>query len=122
MAAVNALASSSTNLLNFVSDDVMKDYNSMLEAADSYTNDAVYMSDMTSDLSATSEQLLASVQVLMRAINEVSSAAQEGARTTSVVAEQTTDISMNAQTIVTNMKETGDTAHELAELVNKFKL
>ncbi|MCL2050761.1 MAG: methyl-accepting chemotaxis protein [Lachnospiraceae bacterium] len=122
MAAVNALATSSSNLLNFVSDDVMKDYQDMLKAADSYTNDAVYISDMTSDLSATSEELLASVQVLMRAINEVSSAAQEGARTTSIVAEQTTDISLNAQTIVGNMKETDDTARELAALVDKFKL
>ncbi|MCL2718378.1 MAG: methyl-accepting chemotaxis protein [Lachnospiraceae bacterium] len=122
MSAVNALATSSSNLLNFVSQDVMKDYNDMLTAADSYTNDAIYISDMTSDLSATSEELLASVQVLMRAINEVSSAAQEGARTTSVVAEQTTDISMNAQTIVGNMKETSNIAHELSESVGKFQL
>ena len=122
MAAVNALANSSSNLLKFVSEDVMKDYNDMLKAADSYSNDAVYMSDMTSDLSATSEELLASVQVMMRAITEVSAAAQEGARTTSVVAEQTTDISVNAQTIVENMKETADTAHQLADMVDKFKL
>jgi len=122
MSAVNALANSSTNLLNFVSDDVMKDYKSMLEAADSYNNDAIFISDMTSDLSATSEELLASVQVMMRAISEVSAAAQEGAKTTTIVAEQTTDISMNAQTIVENMKDTENTAHQLTNLVNKFKV
>ncbi|MDR0220785.1 MAG: methyl-accepting chemotaxis protein, partial [Lachnospiraceae bacterium] len=122
MAAVNALASSSTNLLNFVSNDVMKDYQDMIKAAESYSNDAVYVSDMTSDLSATSEELLASVQVLMRAISEVAAAAQEGARTTSVVAEQTTDVSINAQTIVENMRETSQTSQELSNLVDKFKL
>ncbi len=122
MAAVNALASSSTNLLNFVANDVTKDYNDMLSTADSYTTDAIYVSDLTSDLSATSEELLASVQVLMRAINEVAAAAQEGARTTTVVAEQTTDISMNASTIVDNMKQTQHTSDELVSLVNKFRL
>ncbi len=122
MAAVNALASSSTNLLNFVANDVTKDYNDMLSTADSYTTDAVYVSDLTSDLSATSEELLASVQVLMRAINEVSMAAQDGAKTTTVVAEQTTDISVNASTIVENMKQTQHTSDELVALVNKFKL
>ncbi len=122
MAAVNALASNSTNLLNFVANDVTKDYNDMLTTADSYTTDAVYVSDLTSDLSATSEELLASVQVLMRAISEVSMAAQEGARTTTVVAEQTTDISVNASTIVENMKSTQHTSDELVHLVNKFKL
>ncbi len=122
MNAVNALANSSTNLLNFVANDVTKDYNDMLAAADSYTTDAVYVSDMTNDLSATSEELLASVQVLMRAITEVSAAAQEGAKTTSIVAEQTTDISANASVIVDNMKQTQGTSDELVNLVNKFQL
>ncbi|MCL2254752.1 MAG: methyl-accepting chemotaxis protein, partial [Lachnospiraceae bacterium] len=122
MAAVNALSASSTNLLNFVSDDVMKDYQDMLKAADSYNSDAVYMSDMTTDLSATSEELHSSVQVLMRAISEVSSSAQEGARTTSTVAEQTNDISMDAQTIVASMGKTKETSHNLKSIVNNFKL
>ncbi len=122
MSAVNALASNSTNLLNFVATDVTKDYHDMLTTADSYTTDAVYVSDLTSDLSATSEELLASVQVLMRTINEVSLAAQEGARTTTVVAEQTSDISTNASIIVGNMDETHKTSDTLVELVHKFKL
>ncbi|MCL2253091.1 MAG: methyl-accepting chemotaxis protein [Lachnospiraceae bacterium] len=121
MSAVNALAASSTNLLNFVSDDVMKDYNDMLKAADSYNSDAVYMSDMTGDLSATSEELLASVQVLMRAISEVAAAAQEGARTTTSVAEQVSDISSNTNTISNNIKETEVSANELTNLVQRFK-
>jgi methyl-accepting chemotaxis protein len=122
MNAVNALATSSTNLLNFVAGDVMNDYKDMLEAANSYNTDSIYMSDMTSDLNATSEELLASVQILMRAINEVSAAAQEGARTTTIVAEQTTDISVNASTIVDSMKETQETSDHLVHLVDKFKV
>lgn len=122
MSAVGDLADSSTNLLNFVANEVMNDYKDMLEAADSYSTDAVYMSDMTSDLSATSEELLASLQILMRAINEVSAAAQEGAKTTSVVAEQTTDISVGASGVVENIKEARSTANQLVGLVDKFKL
>ncbi len=122
MSAVNALAKSSTDLLTFVAEDVQADYKDMLVAAESYNNDAIYVSDMTSDLSATSEELLASVQVMLRAINEVSMAAQEGARTTTVVAEQTSDISANASTVVNNMVETQHTSEELVSLVSKFKL
>jgi len=122
MAAVNALATSSTNLLNFVSADVMKDYNDMLQAAESYTNDSIYISDMTSDLSATSEELLASIQVLMRAINEVASAAQEGAKTTSSVAEQVNDITDNTGIISNNIKDTENSTAELVDLVRHFKI
>jgi methyl-accepting chemotaxis protein len=122
MASVNSLASSSTNLLNFVSDDVMIDYQDMLEAASSYNSDAAFVSDMTSDLSATSEQLLASVKEMMRAIGEVADAAQEGARTTSIVAEQGTDIAVSAQTIVANMGNTTTISHELMDVVQKFTI
>jgi methyl-accepting chemotaxis protein len=122
MNAVNALAGSSTNLLNFVAGDVMNDYKGMLTAADSYSHDAVYMSDMTSDLSATSEELLASVQILLRAITDVAASAQEGARAATIIAEQTTDISLNTSTILENMKGTQNTSEQLTEMVNKFKL
>ncbi len=122
MSAVNALAKSSSDLLNFVAEDVQNDYKDMLAAADSYNSDAIYVSDMTSDLSATAQELLASVQVMLRAISEVSMAAQEGARTTTVVAEQTSDISSNASTVVSNMTQTKNTAEELVSLVSKFKM
>ncbi len=122
MSAVNNLASSSNNLLNFVASDVMSDYKGMEDTALSYTEDATYVSDLTNDLSATAEELLASVQVLMRSISEVSSAAQEGARTTTTVAEQTSDVSMGASNIVDNMKQTQHTSDELTALVDKFKL
>ncbi len=122
MNAVSNLASSSNNLLNFVATDVMNDYQDMAETAKSYTDDAVYVSDLTNDLSATAEELLASVQMLMRAITEVSSASQEGAKTTTTVAEQTNDISISASTIIDNMKQTNETSDNLVSLVNKFNL
>ncbi|WP_310604707.1 methyl-accepting chemotaxis protein [Anaerosporobacter sp.] len=122
MSAVNALSKSAGDLLKFVSDDVQNDYQDMLGAASSYTDDAIYVSDMTSDLSATSEELLASVQTLLKAISEVTMAAQEGAETTAVVAEQTADISDNANVVVESMNETEKTAINLAGLVGKFKI
>ncbi len=122
MNAVNALASSSTNLLNFVADNVQNDYQDMLKAADSYKNDAIYIADMTSDLNATSEELLASIHTLLKAIGEVSTTAQEGAYATAIVAEQTADISNNASTVAENMNKTQQTADELTGLISRFKL
>ncbi len=122
MSAVNALASSSSNLLNFVAENVQTDYQDMLKAAESYTNDADYVTNMTGDLNTASEELHSAVQILIRAVNEVSMAAQEGARTTSTVAEQTTDIAGNASTVADNMTQTQGTANKLASLISRFKL
>ncbi len=122
MAAVNNLSFSATNLLNFVANDVNNDYRDMLAAASSYSKDAVYVSDMTSDLNATAEELLASVQIMSKSIQEISKVAQEGVGTATVVIEQTTEISANTATIEDSMKRTRRTSEELKELAAKFKL
>ena len=122
MIAVGNLSKSSNALLEFVMSQVEADYVKMLEATDSYRDDAIYISDMTSDLNATSEELHTSLQVMMRAIAEVSGAAQEGARTTSTVADQAREMTTNATNLVNNMNKTSKVAHVLGNLVGKFKL
>ncbi len=122
MGAVNNLAKNSNDLLHFVAGDVMDDYKGMLTAAESYNTDALFISDMTSDLNATAEELLASVNAIMTSINQVSIAAREGAKATTIVAEQTTDVSANASSIVKNMQETQIVSDELVSLVQKFKI
>ncbi|MDR3288752.1 MAG: methyl-accepting chemotaxis protein [Peptococcaceae bacterium] len=120
--AVSNLASSSSNLLRFMSNEVQEDYDHMLAATDSYTDDALYVSDMTSDLSATSQELLASLQGITNAIAGVSIATQEGAQTTILLAEKTTEISSNAVSVVDNMEQCAQTAKDLMALVNQFKV
>jgi methyl-accepting chemotaxis protein len=122
MSAVNNLAKNANNLLNFVAEDVNKDYLDMLKAAESYITDAQYISDMTSDLSATSQELNAGLSMVMVAINEVAIAANEGAGKTSSVAIQTKNITGETETIVANMRHTQKTAEDLIKVVDRFVL
>ncbi len=120
--AVDNLSSSSNELLEFVAQDVSNDYVTMLQATKAYNDDSIYVSDMTSDLNATAEQLLASVHGMMKSIESVAYAAQEGAKTTAQVAEQTTEVASGAASIVDNMKKTELTSDQLLRLVNQFQI
>ncbi len=120
--AVDHLSSSSNELLEFVARDVSNDYVTMLKATKAYNDDSIYVSDMTSDLNATAEQLLASVHGMMKSIESVAYAAQEGAKTTSQVAEQTSEVASGAASIVDNMRRTEQTSEQLLSLVNQFQL
>ena len=89
VASVDNLASSSNDLLGFVSNDVDKDYKMMLLATEQYNADAASVNNMIMDFSATSEELLASMQNMIKAISEISSATNEGAEGTANIAEKT---------------------------------
>jgi methyl-accepting chemotaxis protein len=85
-AAVNYLASSAGELLDFVSDDINSSLDSFLLIARDYNEDSVYMDSLITDFSATAEELLASIQNILVTVNHVSLAAAEGASGTGDIA------------------------------------
>lgn len=118
--SVDLLVGDANKLLGFVEKDVINDYTTMLSATDDYNGDARDVDSMTTDLSATAQQLHASVQTIVSTISEVTKASNEGAITTSNVAEQVGVVTMNADAVMKNILKTKETAAELNKLVNKF--
>ena len=77
--SVTNLADGAKKLLEFVGTDVVDSFAGFSDMADSYSNDAGSIDALVTDFSASSEQLLASINGVMDAIGEVSKAATEGA-------------------------------------------
>jgi len=122
MNAVTLLSKSANELLNFVSGDIMKKFEEMLEASKSYSSDATYISGMTKELNDIAHKLQESTKVLLRAINEVSNAAQEGAGTTQRIAEETNEIADNVSVVADSMDAAGHTFDKLHDMVKVFKV
>ncbi|MDF2588184.1 MAG: hypothetical protein K0S41_2025 [Anaerocolumna sp.] len=119
--SVGHLASSSNNLLEFVSTDVNKDYHQMLEVADKYSEDAKYVDDMVSDFSATSEELLASIEQVLTAIDGVAKAADESAMGTTDIASRITEMTHQCDEVMIQVIETTASSAKLKEEIEKFK-
>lgn len=75
--SVTNLADGAKKLLEFVGTDVVDSFAGFSDMADSYSNDAGSIDGLVTDFSASSEQLLASINGVMDAIGEVSKAATE---------------------------------------------
>lgn len=109
--AVKNLSDSAKELLDFLSGDVTKDYDKLLDVADSYSSDSNNIDEIITDFSATSEELLASVNSVLQAINEVARASSEGAEGTTDIAKRNTDImnqSSNMVALINQSKESSD--------------
>jgi len=120
--SVENLASSSNNLLEFMSTDVDKDYKLMLGASNEYNEDADTVNAMVMDFSATSEELLASIENMVKAINEVTISTNEGAKGANHISIKSVAIVDAADHVYTGINSAKESADRLHELVSEFNI
>ena len=120
--SVSNLSESSSNLLNYVSTDVDQDYKVMLEVADYYSKDAVSVESLVGEFSATSQELLASVESILTSIDGISDAANDGAKGTTDIAMKVSDINQSSSLMIDKIEESKRNAEHLISETDKFKL
>lgn len=120
--SVKNLSDSANDLLTFVSEDVNRDYDTMLESAEQYSSDANTVGELVSDLSATSEELLASIHNMMQAINEITNATNEGASGTTNIAQKASEVVVTSDKVLRQADLSRESADRLLEVVSKFKV
>ncbi|HEX3029486.1 MAG TPA: methyl-accepting chemotaxis protein [Clostridia bacterium] len=122
IASVEDLASSSEKALNFIDTKVISDYKAMVELGEQYHSDAELIQELVIDFSATSEELLASVQNMVKAINEVTISNNEEAQGTQNIAHKAMDVMKRASKVSELMKATKERSESLAECVSRFRV
>ncbi|MNV96682.1 hypothetical protein D3C71_1917150 [compost metagenome] len=98
------------------------DYGTMLQASDRYRSDADQINGLVTSLSATSEELLASIHSIVKVIQEVSIAANEGAAGATHIAEKSGVIVEKTEEVSAYMDRSVEGARLLEDMVSKFKL
>jgi methyl-accepting chemotaxis protein len=122
MESVQNLTKDSTRLLDFVSNDMASNYDMLENLADSYNEDASYVNVLVLDFSASSQELLASVEGVIDAIKEVSVTANEGANGTTNIAEKTVTISGKSADVIEIAKSAEDISHQLKTNIEEFTI
>ncbi len=120
--AVNQLTKDSRRLLDFVATDVKSSYDSFESLADAYNRDSEFVDGLVSDFSATSEELLASMDGMINAIEGVANAANEGASGTSDMAERIQNITMRCSEVAETTEQAGAAAETLKADTEIFKV
>ena len=119
--AVANLSNSANNLLTYVSTDVANDYDSMLDVAEKYNEDAKFVDDLVTEFSATSEELLASIENMTQAIDGIAIASNESAGGTTEIATMVSEANIESNDIMDKVKETKISSDSLKKEISKFK-
>lgn len=88
--------------------------------ADAYNDDASRVNDLVADFSATSEELVASIDGIMEAIGGISSASNDGAAGTTNIAQRTVSIANGSSEVLDVPKCRQHQQNELKKNVDLF--
>ena len=119
-AAVENLSRDAERLLDFMGTNVVASYDMFGQIADAYNEDAVKIDALISDFSATSEELLASIDGITDAMNGIVTATTEGAEGTTDIATKTMDVRNRAEVVNEEVGKCDNTAKQLNNEISNF--
>ena len=122
MSAVERLAHDSKTLLEYVEQEVLKSYDLFEEMAGDYNVDATQIDSLISDFSAASQELLASAESVLDAMEGINRAADDGALGTTNIAASAVEIKNNFGVVAKQVKKCTEIAAKLNENVEQFKV
>lgn len=121
-ASVDGLVQDSKHMLQFMDDSVLKDYEILVETGKQYNKDAVFVENLVTDFSEKADELNNSIKVIVEMINEITSAANDGADGSTHIAGKSMDIVQSVNDLVAQAELTKESADKLLKEVGTFKV
>ena len=122
LTSVEDLTDNSQNMLNFIENKVLKDYKTLIDISHQYNNDALYYKDFSLDLNIISEDLLLSVENVIKTIDGVAEAATEGAVETAAIADKAADVNNKSSYVLNETSKAKASSEKLKDDITKFKI
>ncbi|MCK8058144.1 MULTISPECIES: methyl-accepting chemotaxis protein [unclassified Fusibacter] len=120
--SVHQLIDDSNGILNFIEDNVLKDYDKLSDISDQYNQDADIFSNIMLELSAISEELTGSINTISVNMDSVKESSIIEAHGVEDILEMTKSVTEKTQHVDSIIKENIKLVKALDELINKFKI
>jgi methyl-accepting chemotaxis protein len=118
--AVNRLNTTSSEMLDFLNSRVVKDYEALVNTGEQYSDDASAMDDLISNLSATSEELMASIQSMSQNIYDISDKTKDAHQSISEINGKAKEVTESTDQVSTHTQANKAIAENLKKIVEKF--
>ncbi|MDP4143812.1 MAG: methyl-accepting chemotaxis protein [Bacillota bacterium] len=119
---VENLSDSSEQVLEFLDNQIVKDYEALVQTGEQYSKDSETIDKLIRNFSIASEELFASIDNIMTSINKVTIAGNNGANRAFNASSKITDIVSESNDILNQVTVTKESYNKLNELVAKFKV
>lgn len=120
--AFNNITDSSNKLLEFINEEIMKEFNSFIKVGDKYEKDGIFIREMSENMASMSEEVSATMSELSDAVQSLASMSQNSSGNVANVKNSITDTTEAITMMLDTAQTQSDLSDELHELVSKFKL
>ncbi|RDY30857.1 methyl-accepting chemotaxis protein, partial [Lachnotalea glycerini] len=120
--AFHELTDNSNSILDFISDTVTPDYNSFVNVANQYGEDAKRIKELSKKVSDMSSSIESTVTEITSAIQNITELAQNTAQNGSDVTNSIHVVSTVVENVASRSVEQEEIASDLNKLVNEFKI
>ena len=119
--SVEQLVDNTYKLVNFLENNILKDYEMMVQAVNEYKDDGSSLDNIISDLSAASEEIAATINQISISINEISTTVEESTTATNNIASMNMNIVEVISEINAIMEKNKEVSDELEKIVSQVK-
>lgn len=119
-ASVQNLSYNSEDILKFIDGQVINDYRTFVRTGEQYSEDAENINNLILDLSSTLEEILAAMDNIVSAINQVNLSASQGAKGVSMISTEVLDIAKETDNVFEKTEQTKLNMNKLIGLISKF--
>ncbi len=120
--AVESVVRDARALLEYVDTQIRDDYDSFVNATIRYAEDANEINGVVSDINTGAEELFGTIQGMRMQINEITTAASEGAEGTTDIANKVQDIAAKSDDILKQTENNKSSAEKLDNMISFFKI
>ena len=120
VAAVNDLARNSEVIINYINENILKDYDGFVDSGHQYSADSDYINDMMTEFTGAVVQLKKMMSEIVENVNDVSTAVEQGAEGVANAAENTSQLVGELDTITGEIEESNRVIEELSGQTRRF--
>lgn len=119
---VENLADSATEALQFISEQVKKTNQKLLDTSEQYNEDAKVIEGILADFSVATGNITDSIAVVNMAFNDLKEATAEGAKGTNEVADNAEQVAVDTEYVRKEAEELKKISHKLDVTMKKFRV
>jgi len=119
--AVSNLSKNSSEILEFIDKEVLRDYDVLVKSSEKYSENSINIDSIMENFSATSEELLASVQYVTNAIHEIAASTEDEAKGAANIAKEILAIMQMSNEVIEISKSANEKSTMLINIVSYFK-
>lgn len=118
--AVEELVKNSENIVTYINENVLKDYDGFVDSGHKYRADADYINEVMTSFTDSVDHLRQTMNEVVENVNDVSSAVEQGAEGVANAAENTTQLVGEMETIMKEIDDSNQNISDLSTQTNRF--